>query len=159
MSIDNQINEVRRLDNGGESERAFSLVKKLISESPEESRLWSLQGALYAKNRHYEEAVKSLSAAIALSPEGIFYFHRGRYNSTLDNLSEAIEDFSNALIRDTYNDITFTQELYFHRADAFIRLGKREEALSDISRIPDDYKTWTSKLSTKADLLADCNNL
>lgn len=159
MSIDHQISEIRRLDKEGKEDAALDLIKNLISEFPKESRLWSFQGTLYAKKKIYKEALRSLSKAITLSPEGIFYFQRGRYNLTLGNVSEAIIDFNYALSTDNYNDITFTQELYFHRAEALIKLKKKQEALSDIAHIPDGYQTWTSKLRSKADLLSECDKI
>ncbi len=68
----------------------------------------------------------------------------------------AERDFNQAIKVDDYGDSGFTQMLFFFRAEVFIKLGKIQEALSDISHIPDGYETWTFKLRNKGDLIADC---
>lgn len=156
VSINKRIDEISQL----EPEAALTHIKELLREHPDEAEAWSLQGSLYARCGNYDEAIKNLNKAIALSPQRAgFYFRRGRYNLKSGNVSEAINDLSEALSKDNRNDITFTEALYFHRAEALIKLGKKQEALSDLSHIPENYQTWTFKLRSKADLIADCNAL
>ncbi len=74
----------------------------------------------------YNQAIENINKAINLDPKNsTFYFHRGRYNLKLGNMLEAIGDLTEALNSDNCNDVTFTQQLYFHRAEAFIKLSKK----------------------------------
>lgn len=160
MSPGKDLDRIRDLAQRGDIKIALAQINKMIVEHPNESEVWSLRASFYARNKNYEEALADISQAIEISPEkAIFYFHRGRYNFSSENFFDALEDFTAALEKDSYRDITFTQVLYFFRVEAFIKLGKKEEALSDISYIHDDYQTWTFKLRSKADLIEDCSKL
>lgn len=160
MSIDAQKNIIRELDLSGKKELALVHVQELIEKHPDNASLWSLQASILKGMEHYIEAINSMNKAIDLKPEeASFYWLRGMCNFKVDNLSEAVIDFSHAIQGNNYGDVSFTQGVYFFRAEAFIKLGKKEKALSDISHIPEDHKIWTFKLRNKADLLEDCNKL
>ena len=160
MTNQEEIEKIRQLNQRGQSEAALLLLVELIKSNPNDSMLWSLKGSIYATNNDYEEALISLDKAIFISPhQAIFYFHRGRYHFESSKLAEAISDFSEALNINNYDDNTFIEELYFYRAESFIRLGKKNEALADISNIREDYHTWTFKLRSKIDLVEDCSKL
>jgi hypothetical protein len=59
-----------------------------------------------------------------------------------------------------YKNDAYREELHFWRAEALLRLGKKQEALTDLAHVYDnDFASWTYKLRTKADLLADCSKL
>lgn len=160
MSLDKKIDELWQLKEKGDHETALTLVKNLRSEYPDNDRLFFLEGTIYAREGNYKRAIECLDRAIALCPDkATLYFHRGEYNLCLDNILKSMEDFSDAISKDNYNDITFTEILYFYRAETFIKLGRKQEALSDLSKIPENYQTWTFELRSKADLIADCNKL
>jgi hypothetical protein len=57
---------------------------------------------------------------------------------------------------DSLNDNYSRSALHFERAEAFIRLAKKAEALEDAQRVPDDIRWWTFELRTKEDLIRDC---
>jgi len=42
------------------------------------------------------------------------------------------------------------------RADVLVTLGRKAEALADLEHVGDDHVEWTTKLRTKAAILADC---
>lgn len=160
MLLDKEIDAFWKLKERGDTEKAFLFLRELLEKNPDNDRLFFLEATLYADNGNYLTAINSIDRSILISPnKAVYFFHRGCYNLKLDNVQVAERDFSQAIKVDDYGDESFTQILFFFRAEAFIKLGKIQEALSDISHIPDGYETWTFKLRSKEDLISDCGKV
>lgn len=162
MSLDKRIEVIRRLARQ-DKKAALDSLQELLAKHPDDRRLWSLQASIHARSKIYNAAIKSIDRAISLShtprQKAAYFYQRGRYNLQNNDAVSAISDFGEALENDDQIDPTFAQEVYFHRAESFIRLGKKQEALADVSNIQDNYETWTFKLRKKSDLIADCKKL
>jgi tetratricopeptide (TPR) repeat protein len=132
-----------------------------VGRYPNEMEAWSLRAYLHARNHNYQEVVADVTRAIdvnALEPS--LFFYRGRYDLVLGKEESAVTDFSRGLeLCDRYNDDYYRESLHFFRAEAFVRLGRKREALADLAHVRNDYKMWIDKLRTKADLLAECCQL
>lgn len=169
-SLDNLIAKAKELARKDEAEKAMALANELTTQHPDELRVWSLRAYLHGRSGNYAEAVADFTRAIEINakePElgldkGILtavdlLFNRGADSFALGNNQLAIDDFTKGLdLCDRYGSDDYRETLLFWRAEALLKLGKKREALSDITQVRDDFSFWTYKLRTKSDLLADC---
>ncbi len=160
-NLEDLIRKAEELARTGKQEAAASMAMQLTTDYPREAAVWSLRAYLHGASKHYVDAVADLTRAIALNAmEPDFFLNRGIYSFALGEDQSAIEDFSKGLeLCDHYNNDYYRETLHFWRAEALLRLGKRAEALADLSRVREDFSFWTYKLRTKADLVADCKKL
>lgn len=157
-NLDSLITKVKDLARSGQRREAMELAKELVEKNPGERRVWSLRAFLHALNRNYGASVADLTRAIEIGPaEPLLFFNRGSYYFRLGEDQSAIDDFSKGLyLCERHNDDVYRQTLYFWRAEASLRLGKKREALSDLAHVRDDFTFWTDRLRTKSDLVDDC---
>jgi tetratricopeptide (TPR) repeat protein len=160
-SLDDLISKAKSLEQSGDTEAAMSLATELVGQHPNEMKAWSLRSYLHAGRRNYEQAIADVTRAIAInSMEPKLFWDRGRYESLQRHDQAAVSDFSKGLeLCDHYKDDYYRESLHFFRAEALINLGKKREALADLDHVREDLKTWTYKLRTKAELLAECDKL
>jgi tetratricopeptide (TPR) repeat protein len=169
--LDNLIAAAKKRARDGDNEGAMSLANDLIDRYTNEWRVWSLRAYLQRRSGRYAEAVSDLTRAIEITIINLeesaqaglitvdLLFNRGADKFALGDTHSAIEDFSSGLaLCDRYASDDYRETLHFWRAEAFLRLGKKSEALSDLRRVRDDFRFWTYELRTKADLLAECNS-
>jgi len=171
--MSNLIAKAEQMARSDDNEAAMSLANELVARYPDELRVWSLRAHLHGRNRNYSEAVADFTHAIEINakePElgldkGILtaidlLFNRGADRFALGDHQLAIDDFSKGLtLCNRYNSDDYRETLHFWRAEALLKLGKKAEARSDLAHVSDDFRFWTFKLRTKADLLTDCNDL
>jgi tetratricopeptide (TPR) repeat protein len=160
-SLESLILKAKQFARSGDNQKALSLADELVGRYPNEMEAWSLRGHLHARNHNYQEALADVTRAIDANPfEPSLFFDRGRYELVVGKEESAVTDFSKGLeLCDHHKDDYYRESLYFFRAEAFLRLGRKHEALEDLVRVRDDFKTWIDKVRTKADLLADCDKL
>lgn len=158
-SIDDLIARADGLSRAKDRNGAMALANELVSQYPNEMKVWSLRAHLHALNHHYSEAVADLTRAIEINNmEPDFFFNRGSYSFRLGDNQSAIDDFTKGLaLCDYHKDDYYRETLYFWRAETLLRLGRKQEAVADLSHIREDFSFWTDRLRTKADLLAECN--
>jgi tetratricopeptide (TPR) repeat protein len=160
--LNNLISRAKELVKAKDSRQAMSLANELVKRYSNEAKTWALRGHIHALNSEYIEAASDLTRAININPTEIYYFYsRGRYRFAIHDNKSAVEDFTKGLdLCDLHKKNDFREELHFWRAETLLRLGKKTEALSDLDQVPeDDYTSWTDRLRTKAELLADCGKL
>jgi tetratricopeptide (TPR) repeat protein len=159
--LDDLISKAEELAKHRDGEGAMSLANELVEQYPNDMKVWSLRAYLHERNNDYAEAIADLTRAIEINAaEPHFFYSRGRYNFALGSDQPAIDDFSKGLdLCDHYKSDYYREELHFWRAEALLRLGKKHEALSDLAHVSDDFRSWTYKLRTKAELLGECNSL
>jgi tetratricopeptide (TPR) repeat protein len=160
-SLDDLISKAKSLDRTGHNEEAMSLATQMVEQHPNEMKPWSLRAYLHAGKHDYEQATADLTRAIAInSMEPKLFWDRGRYESLQDHYQSAVSDFGKGLeLCDHYKDDYYRESLHFFRAEALIRLARKREALADLEHVREDLKTWTYKLRTKLELLAECEKL
>ena len=170
-SVDNLIAKAKELARKDEDEGAMALANELAARYPNEMKVWSLRAYLYGRSGNYAEAVADFTRAIEINAtesgeltldKGVLtavdlHFNRGADSFALGDNQSAVDDFTKGLdLCDRYGSDDYRETLLFWRAEARLRLGKKQEAILDLAGVRDDFKFWTYKLRTKADLLADC---
>ena len=155
------ISKAEGLARAGKKEEAMALAKELVDQYPGEMEVWSLRGYLHALSRDYAKAVADLGRAIGInSAEPVLFYDRGRYSLALGDDLAAVSDFTTGLELCEFHDNDYYREsLHFLRAEALLRLGRKREAIVDLAQVRGDFKTWTYRLRTKADLLAELSKL
>ena len=157
--LEDHISKAKALARSGKKYEALQIANELVTYYPGDFRVWDLRGYIHGLIKEYESSIADFTRAIDIKPEAILYFKRGiKYVEVGDNES-AIKDFTKCLEEETYGDESYRYTVYFWRAEAFINIGAKEKALSDLIYVPDDFSYWTYKLRTKADLMKDCTAL
>jgi tetratricopeptide (TPR) repeat protein len=152
------ISNAEKLAKAGDDEKATLLAEDVIKRFPDEMEVWALRAYLYARRQKYEQAIADLTRAIEINSLEPFLFHdRGRYELMAEQPQSAVNDFGKGLdLCDSYGNDYYRESLHFHRAEAFLMLGKKREALSDLSRVREDYRVWIRSLRTRTEMLAEC---
>jgi tetratricopeptide (TPR) repeat protein len=142
---DNYAEAIQRLD---ETEEAF----------PNEVRVLITRAYVNGRKGAREEAVANWTKAIALCDKEPHYFYsRGIEFFRLGRFRDAIADFTRVIeLCDFYRSDYYRADAYFFRADAHLRLGEIEQVKSDCAYLRDDMQTWTDRIRTKAEILAEC---
>ncbi len=137
-------------------DEALVLANQLVEQYSHEMKVWDLRAHLYTIKNEYKLALADYTKAISIYPEHGLYFARGIANFEVGDNRAAVEDFTNALVYYKSDDESYRWYLYFWRAETLLRMGRKEEALSDLEHVRDGFDTWTYKLRSKEDLIADC---
>jgi tetratricopeptide (TPR) repeat protein len=155
--LEKKISEIEKLASEDDPS-AFSKAAVLIGEYPNDPRVWSLRAYVLARQESFAAAIEDLSKAIELSlPEPVYHFDRGRYFLRMGDSSSAVNDFSVGLdLCDKYDSDYYRETFHFLRADALLSLGKKDEALWDLSHVSDEFVLWTTELRSKEQLVALC---
>lgn len=173
QDIGNLIAKAERMAHKDDDEAAMSLANELATQYPNETRVWAFRAYLHRRVRNYSKAIADLTRAIDINAKesesdlgkGVLtsvdiFFNRGTDRFAFGDMQAAIDDFTKGLdLSDRFRSDDYRETLLFWRAEALLKLGKKQEALSDIANVRDDFSFWTYKLRTKSDLLADCNKL
>jgi tetratricopeptide (TPR) repeat protein len=135
-------------------ERAVRLAEKY----PDNPRVWSLLAYAHDGNNDLDGAVLAMNRMIEIAPsEPLVFDKRGRYELQRGNLEAALADFTTGIeLSKQLQFEYYLEDLYFLRAEALVRLGRKAEALADLAHVRDDYDDWLPQRRTKADILADC---
>lgn len=159
--MDILIAKAKELARKDDNQSAMSLANDLIEKFPNEVRVWSLRGYLHGRNSNHIEAVSDLTRAIDInSVDPYLFFSRGVDRFELGDYQLAVDDFTRGLdLCDRNKNDDYRETLLFWRAEALLKLGRKGNALADLAHVRDGFSFWTYKLRTKADLLADCENL
>ncbi len=156
QNVHDLIAYAKELARSREEDKAMALANDLIAKYPEEMKVWNLRGYLYSRKNECKLALADYTKAISIYPEHGLYFARGTVNFDLGDDRAAVEDFTNALAYYNSDDESYRWHLYFCRAEALLRMGRKEEALFDLEHVRDGFNRWTYKLRSKEDLIADC---
>ena len=98
---------------------------------------------------------------MSLDPgQGLFNDARAQYLQVAEDfmkngdLEQSVRLFQKVLEMDPEN-----VPMRIKLAEVYVKLGKKKEALADLTFVREDLKSWTYKLRTKADLRAHCRAL
>jgi tetratricopeptide (TPR) repeat protein len=136
-------------DSGGK-EQATGLLRQAQRQYPEDWWISATLGwwCLTAHPPQYEEAIRFITASIAVRPRNPYSLH-ALGNALMGKLAyeEAVGTFSRAIqLKPDYWDA------WWRREDAYLKLGQRERALRDysslISQNPKEFMGWFSRGST-----------
>jgi len=159
--LNDLIARAEALARAGDQDGAISMATELVAMYPNELKVWLLRADLYGLNRRYADAIADLTRAIEINPMEPSLLHaRGLDALALGNYQEALKDFARGLeLCDYHGNDYYRESFHFLRAEAFLRLGKKKEALADLAHVREGMKTWTYALRSKSDLLAECRTL
>lgn len=157
-NLDELISKAKSLVRDGDEAAAFEYADQIVEEYPNNPKSWMLRGYLNERSGNLQSALRDAERVVALGANGPREFYtRGRYHFQLGHNTAAVEDFTTAIgLCDLLKDDYYRNALYFERAEAYLRLGKKAEALADANLIPNDSRWWTFKLRSKQDLIRDC---
>lgn len=158
MQLDQLIEKITALAGKDEHECALRIAQEVIRDYPGESQVWIKRGYVYARAGDYRRAIEDVSRAIELnSMEPDYFYTRGRYYVAFSEYSIAAEDFTKTLeLCDHYRNDYYRQPAHFMRAEAYLQLGRVEEARVDLQYVRDDFTTWTDSLRSKQAMLEEC---
>jgi tetratricopeptide (TPR) repeat protein len=161
LELEKSISRAEFLAMAGQQEAAMKLACELIEQHPDKMEAWSLRAYLYGRVGKHSDAIADLTHAIEINPmEPHLFYDRGLKHLAQGNSKSAVDDFTNGLtLCDHYNNDYYREPLYFLRADGLLKLGKKGDALEDLQHVRADFSVWTYELRTKAELLAECNEL
>ena len=139
-------------------DEALRRVDQLIAESPEEPWTWRTRAYVNSRQGNADAAIADVSQAIARGEKepdfvytrGIFFFQVGRYREAVSDFTKVIE------LSDLHGSDYYREGAYFFRADSYVRLKEFAKAKDDCLHVRDEMSTWTDRLRTKAEILADC---
>ncbi|MDC0744980.1 tetratricopeptide repeat protein [Polyangium mundeleinium] len=136
----------------------FEDAVRLVEQYPEDPHVWDTLAYAHSSSDDYVAAIAAISRAIELNPKDpALFFDRGEYALQTGDHERAVADFGQGLVLCDEPRWEYLREvLHFLRAEAFVHLGKKAEALADLSHVRDDYRYWTTELRSKADLLVMC---
>jgi tetratricopeptide (TPR) repeat protein len=131
------------MDRQSKLDLAIESLKNAIKNDPKSARAYNYLGYLYADNNmKIDESLSLVSKALEIDPGngaytdslGWVYFRKGEYKRALEKLLEAEK-----ILRKENN---FDSVVYDHIGDAYLHLGKVEDAL----------KYWTRSAELKKDV-------
>ena len=156
-----EIARVERLAKAGKNGEAMSIADRLVEQHPGETEVLCLRAYLHALNQNFELAIGDLVQAIETNPcEPALFYDLGIDRLRLGDDMSAVRDFSEGLaLCDLHQNDYYREPLHFFRAEAFLRQGKKDEALADLAQVSEDFRSWTIKLRTKAEMLKECDTL
>lgn len=131
---------------------------KLTEQYPEEWEVWRTLAYAYGRQNNYAAAIETMTRVIALAPrEPEVFDMRGSYMLSAGDYEHAIADFNQGLVLcDELKSDYYRASFHFLRAEAFVQLGRKAEALADLAHVKEDYVFWTIQVRTKAELLSLC---
>ena len=160
-TLDSLISRAEKLARAGDKQGALSLANQLVAQHPDEMKVWSLRAYLHGRERDYAGAIADLSTAIRINPmEPSLFCNRGQDHLSLGDYEATLIDCGKGLdLCDHYDNDYYRESLMCIRAEAFIGLGRRDEALADLAGVRDGLKFWTNRLRTKKEMVAECLRL
>jgi len=161
LELEKSIARAEFLARAGQQEAAMKLACELVEQHPDHMKTWSLRAYLYARIGRNEDAIADLTHAIEINAmEPHLFYDRGLKYLAQGHFQPAVDDFTMGLVLcDHYKNDYYREPLYFLRADGLLKLGKKRDALRDLEHVRADFSSWTYKLRTKAELLAECDEL
>ena len=152
------LDEVEAATSAGEFDKALRRADQLPTKYPHKADIWAMRAHIFRQRGDVERAILERSRAIELSDKEPHYFYmRGIDFFTLGKFKEAVSDFTRVIeLCDFHRSDYYRQGAHFFRADAFVRLREYNLALADCDCVDDKMRTWTDRMRTKEEILAEC---
>src|SRR5689334_6881992 len=153
------LNKIAALADAGKFEEALQGTENVLEQFPSRPEVWQLRAHIFRQQGDIGRAINERTKAIELSGKEPHYFYmRGIDLFGLGKYEQAVSDFTKIIeLCDYYKSDYYREGAYFFRADAYVRLKEYELARADCARVRDDFRTWTDRIRTKTDILAECS--
>ena len=113
---------------------AAQAYTKAIQLDPKFLPAYEQRASDYLNLKQYQQAIRDYGVVLTLDPDNhTAYADRGLAKLETGDSWGAIFDFGDAIRREK-EDAAYLPDLYEHRADAYVRLGKYKEAISDYNK-------------------------
>lgn len=123
---------VHLLDQTGRSRKAEEMVRRFLAYDPQSARLISELGCVAYYHRHYDEAVRSYTAAMEIDPKSpLPYWGLGKSLTQLGKYQQAIEVLDSFAKRNGFEPPILTAESGYSLA----KWGKKKEARERIEQL------------------------
>jgi len=178
------ISSIIDLETLGDLKAALARADELIEKYPGRAEAWAMRSHVHMLRNDFAKAVADITHAIQIDPRPPLLISRGQYYYKLGDYESALNDFNKLLSSNYFNDNAsmelfqlsqaegllkfgkthkkvgdyYTELFHLWRTEILLKLGRKQEALTDLSHVSDGNH-FTYKLRTKSDLLADCNRL
>jgi tetratricopeptide (TPR) repeat protein len=117
-----------------QTRKAAQAYTKAIQLDPKFLPAYEERASGYLTLKQYQQALKDYETILTLDPENhTAYADRGLAKLETGDNWGAILDFGDAIRREKEDD-SYLPTLYENRADAYVRLGKYNEAISDYNK-------------------------
>ena len=155
-----QLEEARRLAQGSDYVAAIKQLDELAVDYPNDPWIFSTRAYVNARQGDYQAAIEDMSFAISKRhDEPHFHYRLGQYQFRIGDRHSAIKSFTNTIaLCDKFDCDYYRGPAYFFRAETYLMMGQPGRALADCAKIPDGMKTWTNRVRTKADILAEARS-
>ena len=152
------IQQAKKVAEGGDLSRAIALADAVLAKYPYEQDGWMLRSALFHLSKNYEQALDDVKRAIKMNPfDSFLHYTHGWMVYELTRYDEAANYFSKAIdLYGVHRNDGYSEGLHFMRAEAFLKLGDREAALTDLSLVSDRFQSWSISQRSKQDLVDEC---
>jgi tetratricopeptide (TPR) repeat protein len=156
--IEKRIAEIKRLADADRLDEASAAVQAFVAEFPGQAEAWRYRAYVLALRGQHRDAVKDMTSAIGLnSREPHYYWTRGKYLLDLGDNEAAIKDLTETLrLCDEHSSDYYREAAHLLRAEAYLRLGRPEEARRDCESVSDNATIWAGSIRSKEAILADC---
>jgi tetratricopeptide (TPR) repeat protein len=153
--------EIKAIDEMARAARyvpARRRLAQLMEQYPGEASVFSCSAYVNSRSGNNAAALRDISAAIALSNlETDYHYVRGKLHFKTACYDKAICDFTEVIrLCDLHKSDYYRENAYFFRADAYIRTKNYDHAKRDCEHVTDGFRTWTDRLRSKQELLAEC---
>ena len=154
----NQLSEIDDLTRADNCDEALRRLDLLAESHPGEAWIWRSRSYANSRRGEIQSALKDLAKAIEKCDQepdffytrGILLFQEGRFREAVPDFTRVIELC--ALLGSNY----YREGAYLFRADAHLRLRAYDKARADCRHVSDAMRTWTDRLRTKSEILAEC---
>ena len=160
VSIDppqDQLNTLISLFQQGQLKQALDSAKRLLSQFPNSLNLYNIQGAAYARLRHFDAAIDSYKHALKIKPDyADTYYNMGNTLKDKGDLEAAINSYKHALkikpeYADAYNNMGDTLK---DKGDLKAAINCYKQALKIKPNYAEVYNNMGNTLKDKGDLEA-----
>jgi tetratricopeptide (TPR) repeat protein len=156
-NLANELEQIKAIAKSGNRNEAIALIDELARVHPREDAIWAARAFVNDREGEWAAAIVDWSKAIDICKEPHYYYMRGICLFQTKDYRNAICDFTKLIeLCHVYKSDYYRESAYLFRADAHIRLGEFADARSDCLQVRNDMRTWTDKIRTRADILAEC---
>jgi len=160
--VDKLAKELKKVNDMARADRyadALRCLAELEVAFPHEAKIWATRAYVNGRSGDRQAAIADWTNAIGLCDKEPHYFYvRGSEFFKLGQFRKAIADFTKVIeLCDFYDSDYYRESAHFFRADAHVRLKEFEKARADCLHLRDEKPTWTDKLRTKAEIIAECS--
>lgn len=154
--IKRRLQEASALAKKGDYEEALKLCHEVVRDHPEQPEPLRTQADIYGHMGDYARESEVLQRVVAMgSREPCDYYALGQAELLTGNLGNAVHSLTKAIdLGNEYKNFYYSSVSHFLRAEAFLRMNKYREALSDCEQLKEDFRYYLpSGMKSRAEIV------